>query len=150
MWIGGLCGRAGVRICNSFQFESYPKTRWWLNHPLEKILRKSTLDHFPKKSGVKKQKKQKNTTVFCIPKSMNQEPPSNPPVEEDSTSIFACLITPKALWPQVSWSQGRSTPCIGDGNNPTRNRKSFIMGPYKPLRTWVDEFIPYYMEIMGV
>ena len=24
------------------------------------------------------------------------------------------------------------------------------MGPYKPLRTWVDEFIPYYMEIMGV
>ena len=27
-----------------------------------------------------------------------------------------------------------------------------IMGPYKPLRTWVDEFIPYYLyvEIMGV
>ena len=25
-----------------------------------------------------------------------------------------------------------------------------IMGPYKPLRTWVDEFIPYDMEIMGV
>ena len=24
------------------------------------------------------------------------------------------------------------------------------MGPYKPLRTWVDEFIPYYREIMGV
>ena len=24
------------------------------------------------------------------------------------------------------------------------------MGPYKPLRNWVDEFIPYYMEIMGV
>ena len=24
------------------------------------------------------------------------------------------------------------------------------MGPYKPLRTWVDEFIPYYMEIVGV
>ena len=24
------------------------------------------------------------------------------------------------------------------------------MGPYKPLRTWVDEFIPHYMEIMGV
>ena len=22
-----------------------------------------------------------------------------------------------------------------------------IMGPYKPLRTWVDEFIPYYMEM---
>ena len=25
-----------------------------------------------------------------------------------------------------------------------------VMGPYKPLRNWVDEFIPYYMEIMGV
>ena len=24
---------------------------------------------------------------------------------------------------------------------------NLIMGPYKPLRTWVDEFIPYYMEI---
>ena len=24
------------------------------------------------------------------------------------------------------------------------------MGPYKPLRTWVAEFIPYYMEIRGV
>ena len=24
------------------------------------------------------------------------------------------------------------------------------MGPYKPLRNWVDEFIPYYMEVMGV
>ena len=24
------------------------------------------------------------------------------------------------------------------------------MGPYKPLRNWVDEFIRYYMEIMGV
>ena len=24
------------------------------------------------------------------------------------------------------------------------------MGPYKPLQNWVDEFIPYYMEIMGV
>ena len=22
-----------------------------------------------------------------------------------------------------------------------------IMGPYKPPRTWVDEFIPYYMEM---
>ena len=25
-----------------------------------------------------------------------------------------------------------------------------IMGLSKPLRNWVDEFIPYYMEIMGV
>ena len=24
------------------------------------------------------------------------------------------------------------------------------MGIFSPLRTWVDEFIPYYMEIMGV
>ena len=24
------------------------------------------------------------------------------------------------------------------------------MGPYRSLGTWVDEFIPYYMEIMGV
>ena len=23
----------------------------------------------------------------------------------------------------------------------------YFMGPYKPLRTWVDEFIPYYMEM---
>ncbi len=25
-----------------------------------------------------------------------------------------------------------------------------IMGFFKPLRTWVDDFVPYYMEIMGV
>ena len=24
------------------------------------------------------------------------------------------------------------------------------MGPYKPLRTWVEFPIPYYIEIMGV
>ena len=40
---------------------------------------------------------------------------------------------------------------LGDGNNPTFNDGNpYFMGPYKPLRTWVDEFIPYYMEIMGV
>ena len=44
-------------------------------------------------------------------------------------------------------SQGRSTPCIEDGRPPTFKREILIMGPYKPLRTWVDEFIPYYMEI---
>ena len=38
---------------------------------------------------------------------------------------------------------------IGDGH-PTFNDGILIMGPYKPLRNWVDEFIPYYMEIMGV
>ena len=39
---------------------------------------------------------------------------------------------------------------IGDGRPPTFNDGILIMGPYKPLRNWVDEFIPYYMEIMGV
>ncbi len=36
---------------------------------------------------------------------------------------------------------------FGDGKNPTFNDGILIMGPYKPLRTWVDEFIPYYMEM---
>ncbi len=37
---------------------------------------------------------------------------------------------------------------IGDGRPPTFNDGILIMGPYKPLRTWVDDFpIPYYMEI---
>ena len=39
---------------------------------------------------------------------------------------------------------------LGDGRPPTFNDGILVMGPYKPLRTWVDEFIPYYMEIMGV
>ena len=39
---------------------------------------------------------------------------------------------------------------LGDGKPPTFNDGILIMGPYKPLRNWVDEFIPYYMEIMGV
>ncbi len=38
----------------------------------------------------------------------------------------------------------------GWDGRPTFNDGILIMGPYKPLRTWVDEFIPYYMEIMGV
>ena len=44
----------------------------------------------------------------------------------------------------VPWSKlvvlgmGKIPPLIG----------ILIMGPYKPLRTWVDEFIPYYMEII--
>ena len=47
-------------------------------------------------------------------------------------------------------SQGRSTPCIGDGKNPTFNDGNpYFMGPINPYY-WVDEFIPYYMEIMGV
>ncbi len=47
------------------------------------------------------------------------------------------------------WCQGRSTPCIGDGKPPTFNRESLFHGYINPYY-WVDEFIPYYMEIMGV
>ena len=37
---------------------------------------------------------------------------------------------------------------IGDKLIPPLMTGILIMGPYKPLRTWVDEFpIPYYMEI---
>ena len=39
---------------------------------------------------------------------------------------------------------------LGDGKNPTFNDGILIMGPYKPLRNWVEFPIPYYMEIMGV
>ena len=40
---------------------------------------------------------------------------------------------------------------LGDGKNPTFNDGNpYFMGIYKPLRHWVDGFIPYYMEIMGV
>ena len=38
---------------------------------------------------------------------------------------------------------------IGDGH-PTFNDGILSRWVYKPLRTWVDEFIPYYMEIMEV
>ena len=45
----------------------------------------------------------------------------------------------------------RGSHCIGDGRPPTFNDGNpYFMGPYKPLRTWVDEFIPYHTEIMGV
>ena len=39
---------------------------------------------------------------------------------------------------------------LGMGNLPPLIIGILIMGPYKPLRTWVDEFIPYCMEIIGV
>ena len=39
---------------------------------------------------------------------------------------------------------------IGDKLIPPLMTESLFHGPYKPLLTWVDEFIPYYMEIMGV
>ena len=35
---------------------------------------------------------------------------------------------------------------IGDGH-PTFNDGILIMGIFSPLRTWVDEFIPYFMEM---
>ena len=46
-------------------------------------------------------------------------------------------------------SQGRSTPwSLGMGDLQPLMTGILIMGPYKPLRTWVDFPIPYYMEIM--
>ena len=36
---------------------------------------------------------------------------------------------------------------LGDGRPPTLDRNPYFMGTYKPLRNWVDEFIPYYMEM---
>ena len=46
----------------------------------------------------------------------------------------------------VPWS--RLSRFVGDGKNPTFNRNPYsgYINPYY----WVDEFIPYYMEIMGV
>ena len=38
---------------------------------------------------------------------------------------------------------------VGDGKPPTFNRESLFHGYINPYY-WVDEFIPYYMEIMGV
>ena len=50
----------------------------------------------------------------------------------------------------MPWSFGCRV-FFGDGRPPTFNDGILIMGIYiyKPLRNWVDEFIPYYMEIMG-
>ena len=49
-------------------------------------------------------------------------------------------------------SQGVSNSLLGMGmgNLQPLVGNPYFMGPYKPLRTWVDEFIPYDMEIMGV
>ena len=44
----------------------------------------------------------------------------------------------------------KSRVLLGMGDLPPFNDGILIMGPYKPPRDWVDEFIPYYMEIMGV
>ena len=46
--------------------------------------------------------------------------------------------------------QSRLSRFWGDGCFPTFNDGILISWVYKTLRTWVDEFIPYYMEIMGV
>ena len=36
---------------------------------------------------------------------------------------------------------------VGDGRPPTvHDGNPYFMGPYKPLRTWVDEFISNYRE----
>ena len=46
---------------------------------------------------------------------------------------------------------GSSRVFLGMGwSSHLNNRNPYFMGPYKPLRTWVDEFIAYYMERMGV
>ena len=38
-----------------------------------------------------------------------------------------------------------------ESSPPTFNDGILTMGIlYRPLRNWVDEFIPYYMQIMGV
>ncbi len=51
----------------------------------------------------------------------------------------------------IYMSQGRSTPwSLGMGNLQPLMTGILIMGPYKPLRNRVDEFIPYYMEIIVV
>ena len=48
--------------------------------------------------------------------------------------------------PGFIWNlgMGRFPSHLKNDGNP------YFMGTYKPLRNWVDEFIPYYMEIMGV
>ena len=58
----------------------------------------------------------------------------------------------RLVWLSKPSSHGQKSRFFGDGKNPTFNDGILISwGPYKPLRTWVDEFpIPYYMEIMGV
>ena len=46
------------------------------------------------------------------------------------------------FFPHVCHGQARRV-FLGDGSPPTFNsRNPYFMGPYKPLRTWVDEFIP--------
>ena len=44
---------------------------------------------------------------------------------------------------------GSKLPMLGMFTHLTFNDGILIMGPYKPRSYWVDEFIPYYMQIMG-
>ena len=49
----------------------------------------------------------------------------------------------------VHVNQGQKSLYSIWNGHPTFNRES-LQWVYKPLRIWVDEFIPYHMEIMGV
>ena len=44
------------------------------------------------------------------------------------------------------WARVDQLVVLGMGDLPPLIVGILIMGPYKPLRTWVDEFIPYYMH----
>ena len=65
----------------------------------------------------------------------------------ESESELKVAVEPDGERKQLN--HGRSTQCIGDGRPPTfndGNPYNEYINPYY----WVDEFIPYYMEIMGV
>ncbi len=55
-----------------------------------------------------------------------------------------------ALFLEDQYEPGSKLLVLGMGDLPPLMTGILITGPYKPLRNWVDEFIPYYMEIMGV
>ena len=49
----------------------------------------------------------------------------------------------------TSYVPGSKLYVLGMGDIQPFNRESLSWGPINPYY-WVDEFIPYYMEIMGV
>ena len=53
------------------------------------------------------------------------------------------------LLENITCAMIKSRVFLGMGNLPPLIG-ILISWVYKPLRNWVDEFIPYYMEIMGV
>ena len=69
-------------------------------------------------------------------------------VEEDRAKVLQVTKAGAKSDAQLHMSQGRSTRCIGDKPIPPLigNPYNGYINPYY----WVDEFIPYYMEIMGV